>query len=215
LEICQGTISVTNLSFKYPGSKEYALKNFSCKLYKGINWIKGPNGSGKSSLINLILGLYTDYNGSISIDDQNIQDYSLESIRNQISVISKDLQFLSGSVLFNLGLSREEITKKLKDLNADCLLAHLPNGLDSIVNENMEGLSQGQKQIVALLRAIVRDSKIISCDEVSANLDESMKSVFLSLVENLSNSATIIIVSHEKFPLDRPVHEVELCLVAS
>lgn len=183
-------IEFKNVSFKYPNSENYALKNVSFVLTKGETIaLVGENGSGKTTLIKLLIGLYSLSSGSIMINDKNICEYDIESLRNCISVVFQDFIKYELTARENIAfgsLKYFEDTDKIIDLSKKCgiyeCINSLPNKLDNQLGvwfANGVQLSGGQWQKIALSRAFIRDSQLFILDEPTAALDPiSEKKIF-------------------------------------
>ncbi len=200
-------IEFKNVSFKYPNSENYALKNVSFVLTKGETIaLVGENGSGKTTLIKLLIGLYSLSSGSIMINDKNICEYDIESLRNCISVVFQDFIKYELTARENIAfgsLKYFEDTDKIIDLSKKCgiyeCINSLPNKLDNQLGvwfANGVQLSGGQWQKIALSRAFIRDSQLFILDEPTAALDPiSEKKIFEKFFE-LSENKIGIFTSH-------------------
>ncbi|MBU2995797.1 ABC transporter ATP-binding protein/permease [Cellulophaga baltica] len=193
------SISIKNAGLYYENSKNMVLKDLSFTIGKGEKVaIVGSNGSGKSSLINLILRLYEPTKGSIYLDRQNIKQINLQSYRNLFSVVSQDISLFNMSVDDNIcypdkNIDKEKISyiKKLTNINFN------KDGALKIGN-NGNLLSGGQRQKIALARALYRDASIIILDEVTNSLDQDTKTFLSSdFFKNYLSKKTVIYISHE------------------
>jgi subfamily B ATP-binding cassette protein MsbA len=161
--------------------------------------IVGPTGSGKSTLIGLIPRLYDVVGGRILIDGRDTRDYTLESLRRQVSFVLQDTVLFRTTVAHNIaygrpGATRDEIVCAARLANADGFITRLPQGYDTVVGERGDTLSGGERQRIAIARAIVRDAPILLLDEPSAALDpESEALIFQGLMRLLAGRTSITI----------------------
>jgi ATP-binding cassette subfamily B protein/subfamily B ATP-binding cassette protein MsbA len=161
--------------------------------------IIGPNGSGKSTLLNLVARLTDPDHGRVMIDNNNIAEHSLASIRRHIGMVSPDLPLMRGSLERNLryrcpGASAEELRRVCEMCGVDEVLAALPDGLQTRIKEGGINLSLGQRQRIALARALLGDPKILLLDEADANLDPPSVAVLETVLA--SYQGTVLFVTH-------------------
>lgn len=203
LDISNGEIIFDKLSFKYNEDEKVVINNLSLKIKgKSKVLIKGKNGSGKTTLLKLVMGLYSDYKGRIYIDGKDIKKYQKASIRDQISIVSQNVFLFSGTVKENIIYSVNDFTdydlvEALNDSGlSEAFKTNLLN-LESNVGENGMLLSGGQRQMIAIARAILKKSKILIFDEATSNLDSIKTNKLYELVHKKFNDSTCIIVSHD------------------
>jgi len=194
----KGKIRFNNVSFKY--KDEYVLKNINLDIKAGSTVaIMGTTGSGKSTLINLIGKYYDATDGSIEIDDVNINDYNLKFLRENMSIVPQDTFLFSDSILNNIKFSNdnaslEEVREAARLACALEFINELEEGLNTEIGERGMGLSGGQKQRLSITRALVRKSKILILDDSTSALDmETEYSLLKNLSERESTSTTFII----------------------
>ena len=201
LKLKNATIEFKNISFSYPDGT-HALKNLSAKIIGGTKvGLVGVSGSGKTTFLNLIPRFFYLKNGSILIDDQNINDINLNSLRKEISLVSQDVILFDDTIRSNIlfgkkSASNEEIIRACKFAAAQNFIEKLPNKYESIIGENGIKLSGGQKQRLSIARAILKDSSIILLDEATSSLDSESESVIQNAIENLTKNKTTIIIAH-------------------
>ena len=201
LELKNASIEFKNISFSYPDGTQ-ALKNLSAKIEGGTKvGLVGVSGSGKTTFLNLIPRFFHLRNGSIFIDDQNINDINLNSLRKEISLVSQDVilfdDTIKANILYgNVLASKEEIIKACKFAAAHDFVEKLPNKYETIIGENGIKLSGGQKQRLSIARAILKNSSIILLDEATSSLDSESESVIQQAIENLTKNKTTIIIAH-------------------
>jgi len=201
LKLKNGSIEFRNTSFVYPDGTR-ALKNLSTKIEGGTKvGLVGVSGSGKTTFLNLIPRFYNLQNGSILIDNQNINDINLNSLRKEISLVSQDVILFDDTIRANIlygneFASDEEIIKACKFAAAEDFVEKLPKKYETIIGENGIKLSGGQKQRLSIARAILKNSSIILLDEATSSLDSESESVIQKAIENLTKNKTTIIIAH-------------------
>ncbi len=201
LKLINASIEFKNISFTYPDGTQ-ALKNLSAKIEGGTKvGLVGVSGSGKTTFLNLIPRFFHLKNGSIFIDNQNINDINLNSLRKEISLVSQDVilfdDTIKSNILYGNALaSNEEIIKACKFAAAQDFVEKLPNKYETIIGENGIKLSGGQKQRLSIARAILKNSSIILLDEATSSLDSESESVIQKAIENLTKNKTTIIIAH-------------------
>ena len=201
LKLNNASVEFKNISFTYPDGTQ-ALKNLSAKIEGGTKvGLVGVSGSGKTTFLNLIPRFFHLKNGSILIDNQNINDINLNSLRKEISLVSQDVilfdDTIKANILYGNALaSNEEIIKACKFAAAEDFVEKLPNKYETIIGENGIKLSGGQKQRLSIARAILKNSSIILLDEATSSLDSESESVIQKAIENLTKNKTTIIIAH-------------------
>lgn len=161
----------------------------------------GPSGAGKTTLLNLIPRFYDPNSGRILIDGLDIAQVTLHSLRNQIAVVSQDVQLFNMSVRENIRYGRLDATDQALEAAARAANAHefivdLPKGYDTVVGERGTKLSGGQKQRIAIARAILRDARILLLDEATSSLDSSSEALVQEALERLMQHRTTFIIAH-------------------
>jgi subfamily B ATP-binding cassette protein MsbA len=201
LKLNNASIEFKNISFTYPDGT-HALKNLSAKIEGGTKvGLVGISGSGKTTFLNLIPRFFHLKNGSILIDNQNINDINLNSLRKEISLVSQDVILFDDTIRANIlygnaFASNEEIIDACKFAAAQDFVEQLPNKYETIIGENGIKLSGGQKQRLSIARAILKNSSIILLDEATSSLDSESESVIQKAIENLTKNKTTIIIAH-------------------
>jgi len=189
-----------NLFFSY--SNQQVIENLNIEIKKNEKVaIIGKSGAGKTTIANLLLRFYDNYTGSIYIDGKDIRQYSLKSLRNEISIIHQEPIFFNRSIAENLlyvnhNLTMSEIVNACRLANIDGYIEGLPQKYNTIIGENGTKLSGGQKQRLAIARAILKDSKIIIFDEASSHLDNESEDIIHKSINNELVDKTIIIIAH-------------------
>ena len=202
LNINKGNIKFKNISFQYQTGKDSAVKNINLEI-KGeqITALVGHSGAGKSTIMNLIPRFYQQQKGEIVIDEQNIRNVSLFSLRDKISMVSQDVILFDDTVENNIKYARvnssdEEIKAACKLAAADDFISDLPEKYRTKIGENGVRLSGGQKQRLSIARAILKNSPIILLDEATSSLDTESEEKVQNAIFNLTKNRTALIIAH-------------------
>ena len=202
LEVTDGNIDFKNVSFKYSDVTENVLTNLNIHIEKGQKVaLVGPSGSGKTTLCNLIPRFYEITDGEILIDDINIQDVTLKSLRTNIGVVQQDVYLFSGTVKENIayGLkdaTDEDIYNAARLAGAHEFIEGLPKGYDTYVGERGVKLSGGQKQRISIARVFLKNPKILILDEATSALDNESEQIVKKSLDLLAEGRTTLIVAH-------------------
>lgn len=197
----KGDVEFKNVSFAYK-KENYVLKNISFEAKQGQTVaLVGHTGSGKSSIINLLFRFYDPQKGTITIDGQDVKELPKQWIRHHMGIVLQDPYLFTGTIASNVSLgdekiSREQIEKALRDVGAERILAHLPQGFDEPVIEKGSTLSAGQRQLISFARALAYDPAILILDEATANIDTETESLIQSALEVLKKGRTTFIIAH-------------------
>lgn len=196
----KGKISFENVNFGY--DDKLVLKNFNLSVKPGETIaIVGPTGAGKTTIINLLTRFYDTNSGKILIDDKNIKDVSVYSLRNNLGIVLQDTVLFSMSVKDNLrfgklNASDDEIVKACKYANADSFITKLPLKYDTILNEDVNNLSIGQKQLLNIARVILNNPKILILDEATSNVDTRTELKINEAMVRLMKGRTSFVIAH-------------------
>ena len=195
-----GAIEFRNVDFAY--DEKLVLKDVSFKIEPNetVGFV-GRSGQGKTTIFNLLSKLYSVNNGSILIDDVDINDLTEDTIRNNISVITQNPYIFNMSIKDNLKivkpkLSNKEMLEKAKLCALDEVVKLLAQGYDSHVGENGVTLSGGQRQRLAIARALIKESEIILLDEATSSLDNETQAFIHNSIKKISSDYTILIIAH-------------------
>ena len=202
IENIKGSIKFKNIIYKYSDKNISALDNVSLEINSGENIaVVGPSGSGKSTLINLILRFFDPYSGDILVDNKNIKDIKISSLRKNIAIVSQDTLLFYGTVSENIAFGNQnakhsDIEKAAIKAGADSFIKFLPQNYDTIIGENGANLSGGEKQRIAIARAILRDPSILILDEPTSSLDAESEDKIKKTLTSIAKERTTITVAH-------------------
>ncbi|WIV10488.1 ABC transporter ATP-binding protein [Proteiniborus sp. MB09-C3] len=198
-----GDLEYNNVSFKYPGSNNYALKNINIKIKQGDTLaIIGRTGSGKTTLVNLLIRLFDIQEGDILIDGVNIRDVTLKSLRENVGYVPQESFLFSTTIKGNIGFAFDEEVEderiveaaKLSELYSNIL--DFPEQFDTILGERGVTLSGGQKQRTSIARAIIKSPGILILDDSLSAVDTQTEEKILENLNEIMESRTTIIISH-------------------
>ena len=188
--------------FKYPGFTELVLKDINLSIPVGkIVALVGPSGAGKSTLVSLIPRFYDPTSGVITLDDTDIREFDLASLRGLIGIVSQDIVLFNATVAENIAFgrpnaSKEEIIQAAKLAYAHEFIEELPRGYDTTLGEKGFNLSGGQRQRIAIARAILKNPPILILDEATSQLDAVSERLVHRALEALMKGRTTIIIAH-------------------
>jgi ATP-binding cassette subfamily B protein len=199
----QGAVRFENLTFAYQRDREQSsLQNLNFDVEPGQHIaIVGPSGSGKSTLVSLLLRLYDPLEGNICIDGHDIREYTIASLRRQISIVLQDTILFGSSIRDNIAYGNAEATESemiaaAKLANAHDFITQLPQGYDTVVSERGTTLSGGQRQRIAIARAAIRKAPILILDEPTTGLDNESESLVTEALQRLAQGRTTFWISH-------------------
>lgn len=201
LEVTTGVVDFDNVSFAYDGQNQ-VLKNISIHANKGETVaLVGHTGSGKSSIMNLLYRFYDPQEGTISIDGQNIREFSRESVRAQMGIVLQDPYLFTGTIASNVTMdsglfSDEEIIAALEKVGAGEMLAKLERGIDEIVVEKGAAFSSGERQLIAFARTLIANPKILILDEATSHIDTETEDIIQKAMEVVKEGRTTFIIAH-------------------
>lgn len=194
-------IDFENVNFEYVKDR-LVLKNFNYNVNKNETIaIVGNSGGGKSTLVNLIPRFYDVTSGSIKIDGKDVRDYTLKSLRANISMVFQDNFLFSGTIRDNIMMgnesaSEEDLKKVVECAHLEEVVAEMPDGLDTVLGERGTTLSGGQRQRVAIARAMIKDAPIIILDEATSALDNESEAIVQKALDNLMSNKTVFVIAH-------------------
>jgi len=198
------TIELKNISFRYSDSASLAIKNLSTTINVGEKIILfGPSGSGKSTFIDILLGLIEPEEGEILVNNKTIYSNSLKLLKEKFAYVPQKIYFLEATLAENLnfGFSKKNNPQTyfdnfLRDPHFQKLVSTLPDGIETVISDENQMVSGGQKQLVGIARALNRGGEILILDESSSAMDNDLEKKVLEYIFN-SNFQTIVAVSHK------------------
>lgn len=197
-----GNVEFKNITFKYPNEEKEIFEEFNLTIPTGKKVaIVGKSGQGKTTIFNLLLRYFDSDAGVILVDDIPIEDFTEDSLRENIAIIRQEPFIFNKTILENLKIidpymSLKKIRNACKLAEIDDYIMSLPNKYDTMIGEGGINLSGGQKQRLAIARALLKNSKIILFDEATSALDNENQSKIKQAIDNLVKDHTIIIVAH-------------------
>ena len=209
LEDVEGKVTFEQVTFQYPQSNVPAIANTSFEVKPGeMIALVGPSGSGKSTLINMVIGFLRPQSGRILIDGRDLSSYDLRSYRKHISVVPQESVLFDGTVFDNVSYGMPSVTDKqvrdaLKAANAEDFVNELPNGVETLVGEKGARISGGQKQRLAIARALIRNPRILILDEATSALDSQSEHAIQDALNTLMKSRTTFMVAHRLSTVQR------------
>jgi len=204
----KGDIEFRDVSFEYEAGRP-VLSHINLAIKPGEKVaIVGATGAGKSTLVSLIPRFYDPIEGEVRIDGEDIRSYTLQSLREQISLVLQDQLLFSGTIRENIAFGRprasdEEIVAAAVAANADEFIQQLPDGYETLVAERATTLSGGQKQRIAIARAILRNAPIILLDEPTTGLDANAEDLVMEGLARLLKGRTAIVIAHRLTTVSR------------
>lgn len=196
------TIEFEHVWFSYENNDVYALEDFTFTIKAGeFIGIVGPSGSGKSTLLSLLMGIYKPTRGAIYINGINIAQYDSSVLRHLMGYVFQQAYLFKGSIrdnltLFDTSISNEDMVNAAKQVNLHSMIEHLPEGYDAPVGYLGSLLSDGQKQLLAFGRTLIKKTPILLLDEATANIDSHTEKQIQASIENIRGSKTIVSIAH-------------------
>ena len=202
LSIKNAQINFDNLNFSYEIEEGKTLESVNLEFEGGkMTSLVGHSGSGKSTILNLIPRFYDPESGDISIDGQSIYNVTIESLRNEISMVSQETTLFDDTIKNNIKYGREnatdeEVFRAAKLSYCDEFISNLPNKYETLIGENGVRLSGGEKQRLSIARAMMKKSSIILLDEATSSLDSETESKIQNALKILTKDKTTIVIAH-------------------
>ena len=196
------SIRFDHVWFSYENNDIYALEDFTLNIKAGeFIGIVGPSGSGKSTLLALLMGIYKPTRGAIYINDINIAKYDSSVLRHLMGYVFQQAYLFKGSIrdnltLFDTSISNEDMVNAAKQVNLHSMIEHLPEGYDTPVGYLGSLLSDGQKQLLAFGRTLIKKTPILLLDEATANIDSHTEKQIQASIESIRGSKTIVSIAH-------------------
>lgn len=198
----RGAIAFEDVTFLYPGTETAALKNIHLSVRAGQTVaLVGPSGAGKTTLCNLVARFYDPTSGRVTLDDNDLKAYDVETFRALLGVVEQDVFLFDGTIAQNISYSRkqatpEEIRQAAEVANALEFIDRLPNGINSVIGERGVRLSGGQRQRLAIARAVLADPKLLILDEATSNLDTESEQLIQQSLGRLMKGRTCFVIAH-------------------
>ncbi len=202
LNMKKGSIKFEKVSFAYPKTEAQAIENINIFIEGGTTAaLVGHSGAGKSTIMNLLPRFYDPKNGKIYIDDQNIGEITLSSLRKSISMVSQDIILFDDTIRANIAYANmnatdEEIKEACNFAAASEFIEKLPKKYETMIGENGIKLSGGQKQRISIARAVLKNSPIILLDEATSSLDAISEEKVQNAIINLTKNKTTLVIAH-------------------
>ena len=209
----KGGIEIENLSFRYSDNLPYLYRDFNITVQPGkIIAVMGPSGSGKSTLAKLLQGFYVPADGQIKLDGNDIRHLSANELRHYFGVVPQETILFSGTIYDNLLMANshatfEQVAQACRMAEIHDVIERLPQGYQTEIGERGAGLSCGQKQRLAIARALLKQPKILVFDEATSSLDMATAEHFAATINQLKGKVTILFISHA-LPRNLQVDEI-------
>lgn len=201
LEEVEGRVTFENVKFGYNEDK-IIINDFSADIKPGQKVaIVGPTGAGKTTIVKLLMRFYDLNEGRIFVDGHDINDFTREDLRDNFGMVLQDTWLFSGTIMENIRYGRldatdEEVIEAAKSAHAHRFIHTLPDGYNMIINEEANNISQGQKQLLTIARAILSNPKILILDEATSSVDTRTEILIQRAMENLMKGRTAFIIAH-------------------
>jgi len=201
LKDVKGAVSFDHVKFGYDAD-QIVIRDFSADVKPGQKIaIVGPTGAGKTTMVKLLMRFYDVSSGSIKLDGHDIRDFNRKDLRENFGMVLQDTWLYSGTIMENIRYGRldatdEEVIAAAKAAHADHFIRTLPGGYDMILNEDASNVSQGQKQLLTIARAILADNKVLILDEATSSVDTRTEERIQKAMDNLMAGRTSFIIAH-------------------
>lgn len=197
----KGNVEFRNVRFGYYPDK-IVIKNFNAKIAQGQKVaIVGPTGAGKTTIVKLLMRFYDINDGEILIDGNNIKNFNRSDLRKLFGMVLQDAWLFNGTIMDNIRYSKldatdEEVIKAAKAAHVHHFISTLPDGYNMVLNEDASNVSQGQKQLLTIARAILADPKILILDEATSSVDTRTELLIQKAMDTLMKGRTCFIIAH-------------------
>ncbi|HBC93325.1 MAG TPA: ABC transporter ATP-binding protein, partial [Pelotomaculum sp.] len=214
IEFPKGEVKFEHVSFRYKEDVPL-IEDMNLRVKRGDTVaVVGPTGAGKTTLVNLLMRFYEIDAGKISIDGIDIKDIERSELRKMFGMVLQDTWLFNGSIQDNIaygkeGAAMEEIVRAAKAAHADHFIRTLPDGYNTVLDEEATNISQGQKQLLTIARAILADPAILILDEATSNVDTRTEVLIQRATANLMKGRTSFVIAHRL----STIRDAELILV--
>ena len=198
----RGDIDFIHVRFTYPETDKVVIRDFTASVKAGQKVaLVGPTGVGKTTMVKLLMRFYELDGGAIELDSHNITDFAREDLRTMFGMVLQDTWLFSGTIMENIRYGRldatdEEVIAAAKAAQVDHFIRTLPGGYQMEINEEATNISQGQKQLITIARAILSDAKIMILDEATSSVDTRTEILIQKAMDNLMEGRTSFIIAH-------------------
>ena len=196
-----GQVTFDHVRFGYTPEKT-VIHDFSCKVRPGQKVaIVGPTGAGKTTMVKLLMRFYDVDAGAITLNGRNVRDFDRSALREGFGMVLQDTWLFKGTIMENIRYGRldatdEEVIAAAKAANADHFIRTLPGGYQMELNEDASNVSQGQKQLLTIARAILADNRILILDEATSSVDTRTEQRIQSAMDRLMKGRTSFVIAH-------------------
>lgn len=197
----EGSVQMEHVSFGY-NPEQIIVHDFSCKVEKGQKVaIVGPTGAGKTTMVKLLMRFYDVNSGKILIDGHNVKDFNRSELREMFGMVLQDTWLFHGTIMENIRYGRldatdEEVIAAAKAAHAHHFIMSQPGGYQMVLNEETSNISQGQKQLLTIARAILADNKLLILDEATSSVDTRTEERIQKAMDNLMKGRTSFVIAH-------------------
>ena len=202
LERVRGAVEFDHVRFAYPGSERPVIRDFSAAAKPGQKIaIVGPTGAGKTTLINLLMRFYDVDSGAIYVDGVDTRSMTRHELRDRFGMVLQDAWLFEGTVRENIGyaeddMSGDKIKSAAKNASVDGFIRTLPGGYDFVLDAGAENVSQGQRQLLTIARAMASDPEIMILDEATSNVDTHTEQLIQNAMNRLMRGRTSFVIAH-------------------
>ncbi len=202
-ESIKGEVEFHDVSFRYSEKKKLMLKNVTVKIEPGMKVaIVGPTGAGKTTMISLLMRFYEPTSGYITIDGKPIREMKRSDVRKMFGMVLQDTWLFSGTIMNNLkygagkNIPDSEVKKAIKAVSIDHFIESLPKGLNTVIDEDSDNISAGEKQLLTIARAMVANPPMLILDEATSNVDTRTEQMIQTAFTKLTEGRTSFVIAH-------------------